>query len=423
MAEAPKKKRDLRARLGRTITPKTGGGGAPAAAPPGAGAGAVPPPSLGGEAPTRPKAGGITPPPSGVAAPPQSLGGGMPGSDVAPPPFAKPAAPAAPRVEQPSDPFAAGVGRETVQQVVRLEFDDKLVSDAEVGKGRTYTVFIVAAVVLAVGLGVGFFGGSTYENNVIFERTVRDAQTIYGEIDGASRTVNAAQGHINAIITSAAGSPAAGEAPAVNYEAIEALRALHKPFDLSAFTSKNYNALPPNTVNDLFTYAMNIQTLWRDIESLAAQALQAARREELDRTAQETAEGANTQYGAVLARTDDGQLMGSLAFLTIQEGEDGAPHVMARGTRGGQGREFQVFSGAEDQEISSAPEFVMLIDGQTSRGVLAEQTGAFGLFLGKIRDLKILIDQTVEVQGRLIQAISQALTEAGASASAPPPTE
>jgi hypothetical protein len=343
----------------------------------------------------------------------------MPGSDVAPPPFAKPAAPVAPKVEQPSDPFAAGVGAAPVHQVVRLEFDDKLVSDAEVGKKRTYTVFIVAAVVLAAGLGVGFFGGSTYENNVIFQRTVRDAQSIYQEVDGASRTVNAAQGHVNAIVRSAAGNVAAGENPAVNYEAIEALRALEKPFELSAFTSKNYNALPPNTVNDLFTYAMNIQTLWAEIQSLAASALQAARREELDRTARETMEGANTQYGAVLARTEEGQLAGSLAFLTIQEGEDGTPHVMARGTRSGQGREFQVFAGGEEQEITTSPEYVMLIDGASSRGVLAEQTGAFGLFLQKIRDLKLLIDQTVEVQGRLIQAISQALTEAGASASAP----
>ena len=45
MADKPKKKRDLRARLGRTITPKTGGG---APAPGGAGGGAVPPPNLGG---------------------------------------------------------------------------------------------------------------------------------------------------------------------------------------------------------------------------------------------------------------------------------------------------------------------------------------------------------------------------------------
>jgi hypothetical protein len=218
---------------------------------------------------------------------------------------------------------------------------------------------------------------------------------------------------MNAIIAAAAGDANAGTPPAVAYDEIEALRALHKPLEAGAFATKNYHAMP-SVVADLFTYLQNIDRLWQGFQSLAAETLAQNRRAELDRTARETAEGASTQYGAVLQRNDDGQLMGSLAFLEISQGDDGTPHVLARGTRGGAGREFKVFSNAEEEEIGTSPEFVMLVDGASSRGVLAEQTGAFGHYLVRIRDLKILIDQTVEIQGRLITAISTALTEAGA---------
>ncbi len=414
MADKPKKKRDLRARLGRTITPKTQGGGAPAPGAGGAG-GAVPPPNLGGaqaEAPASraPAAkGGVTPPP-GVAAPPAGIGGGIPGGDVAPPPFARPQQPSQPAPAQPADPFSAGAGAAPSQQVVKLEFDDKLVTDQEVGKGKRMAVVIVGVVCVAVGAAVGFFGGSTYENNKIFDKTVSDAQDVYASVDEAASTVTAAQRHIDAMVEAAAGNQAEGTAPAVSYEAVEALRALEKPFELSHFTGKNYNALQANTVNDLFQYALNIDSLWHEFSSLAAQTLPEARREELDRTATEIAEQANTQYGAVVTRAEDGRIFGSLVFLS--EGTEG--NVMARATRGGQGREFALFSGGEDQEITDAAEYAMLINGQTSRGVLAEQTGAFGQYLLKIRELKLKIDSTVEIQGRLMQAISAALTEAGA---------
>ncbi|HJL16045.1 MAG TPA: hypothetical protein RMH99_10325, partial [Sandaracinaceae bacterium LLY-WYZ-13_1] len=292
------------------------------------------------------------------------------------------------------------------QQVVRLEFDDKPVDDAEVGRKQRLKIVLVAVVVLAAGLGVGWGAGGMLERRALYNRTVRDGQDIYNTVNEASQTVNAAKRHVDAIIQSAAGNEAEGTDPEVNYEAIEALRALEKPFDASAFTTKNYGAFQPNTVNDLFTYMMNVQKLWEEFRSLAAESLSEESRAELDRTAARTAEGASTLYGAVMSRGEDGRLMGSLAFLTIEEGDDG-PRVVARARRGGQGREFEVYAGGEEQEIGENPEFVMLIDGGTSRGVLAEQTGAFGRFLQHIRQIKQLIDQTVEIQGRLLQALGE----------------
>ncbi len=430
----PKKKRDLRARLGRTITPKTKGAAGGPPAPPGA---PTPPPNLGGEPPAQdaasagaapeaarkvtPPPSGVTPPPAGVAAPPAGIGGHAP-AGIAAPPFAQAAAPAAAAPAAPADPFGSAPAAQ--QQVVRLEFDDRLVSDAEVGKKKTFMVAIVAAVTLVLGLGIGFFGGSTYETNKIFDRTVRDAQSIYASINDASTTVNAAQRHVNAIVASAAGNESEGTSPAVDYDEIEALRALERPFSASDLTGKNYNAFQPNTVHDLFQYLMNVERLWQEFNRLAASTLAASAREELDRTATATAEGASTQYGVVLTRTEEGGLVGGLAFLAEAPEGSEPGQALARATRNGRGRVISVYHGLEGQEIETgAPNWALLVDGASSRGVLAEQTGAFGRFLMKLRELKPLVDQTVEIQGRLLGAISQALTDAGATVGAPPASE
>lgn len=407
MSEKPNKpRRDLRARLGKTITPKTAGGDA--AAPPAGVGGAASSPT---PAPAVKPPAGVAAPPAGIAAPPAGIAappfGGAP--EVAAPPFAKPAAAPPESV----DPFGASAGQEQAPQVVRLEFDDQLVTDKEVGKTARMRLVIVSAVVLAVGAGIGWGAGQMAGDRAMFDRIVRDAQSIYGSVDTASATIDTTQTLMNSIITAAAGNPQDGTAPRVDYESVEALRALAKPFEASAFSGKNYNALSPETVHDLFLYTQNIDRIWRELRVLAAETLAENRRAELDRTATATAEGASTNYGAVLSRNEGGQLVGKLAFLEIQAEEGAAPRVLARASRGGQAREFQVFAG--NQQIGETAELVLLVDGAGSRGVLAEQTGAFGLYVQRIRDLKILIDETVEVQGRLLQSISRALTDAGAS--------
>ncbi len=351
--------------------------------------------------------GGVTPPPGGVAAPPAGIGGAPFGSspDVAPPPFGQPAAPEA------SAPAQAA----PQQQVVRLEFDDKLVTDQEVGKGTKMRTIIVSAVVLVAGMGIGWGVGQMLANRAIFNRTVADAQDIYRSVDEASRAVTSAQTHINAIIEAAVGDQNAGTAPSIAFDQIEALRSLEKPFEAAAFTTKNYNAFPPQVVADLFTYLRNIDQIWLDIRQLAAESLAQNRRAELEQAVEAAGEG-QTNFGAVLHRNDEGHLIGSLGFVSIEQDDDGTPHVRVRATRGGAPRELQVYE-ANEQELDSTAAFVLDIDGASSRGVLAEQTSSFGLFLQHVRNLKILLDQTVEVQGRLITAISRALTDAGASTS------
>src|SRR5690606_23349832 len=232
---------------------------------------------------------------------------------------------------------------------------------------------------------------------------------IHAKATEASQTLGQAEQQLNAIGAAAAGNAQAGEAPRVDYESIEALRALQKPITWTDFTNKNYNAYTA-TVHDLMQYAQNIERIWTEIGALAVETLPEARRAELNRTAEATGEGASTNYGAVLVRNEDGLLVGQLAFLG-----DGSAQgkVLARPTRGGPGREFSIFHDPANQEITSSPEYVALIDGAGSRGVLAEQTGAFGRYLQSIAELKRLIDATVEIQGRVLNSIATVLNEAG----------
>jgi len=103
---------------------------------------------------------------------------------------------------------------------------------------------------------------------------------------------------------------------------------------------------------------------------------------------------------------DNDQLVGSLGLLEITPGEGENPAVVRlRQSRGGPAIEVEPYAAAEEQTIENNPHFVLQLDGATSRGVLADQMGAFGKYLLEIRDLKQLVDSTIEIQGRLEQAL------------------
>ncbi len=413
MSDDKKPKKDLRARLGKTIAPTTPGAppinipGMPGAAP------VAPPPAVGAPPPIAGPA-DIAPPPVAapapvappVMAPPMGAPSSLFGADVAPPPFARPAAPAAepPRPRPPSDPFAAT--HQQGPQEVRLVFDDKPVHDDEVGRRQSGRTAIVAAVCLLLGAALGIGGGSMNGRRGLYNVTVRDGHDIFTAVDTASRTVLDAQTKIDACVTAAAGQ--GGQPARVDYASIEQLRALEVPLQAGAFARKNYGAFQPQTVDDLFAYYNNVQQLWGMFTRLGNTTLPEGRRAELDRTATATADASTAQYGAVLVTAPEdqgGQLMGQLAFVEEAPPEGDSPRVLARGTRGGPGRAMAIF--APGVEIGTAPTHVLLIDGAGSRGVLAVQTGAFGEYVNSIREIKTLMDPTIEIQGRLTTSLGE----------------
>lgn len=402
MSDEKKPKKDLRARLGRTISPNTPGAApiaapkvAPAGAAPGAAAAAVAQPAV---APPK-TAPAVVAPPMAIAAP-AAAKTPFGGPNVAPPPFAQPAAAEPARSKAPVDPFASGPSSAGPQEV-RLVFDDKPVDDAEVGRKQRGRNFILIGMGLALGAVLGFGASSMNGRRNLYNATVRDGHDIYDTVTEATTGVLAAQQKIDRLIERAAGQ--GGQPAGVDYEAIRELQGIELPIHAGAFARKNYGAFNPGTVDDLFAYYNNVQLIWERIGRLAATTLPDARRSELDRTAQAATDSATAMYGVVPVATEEG-VRGSLVFLEPAEG-DNPMRAMARVRRGGAGRELDIY--VPETALTSTPTHVMLVDGAQSAGVLSEQLGAFRSYINEIRELKTLMDQTVEIQGRLTTALGE----------------
>lgn len=404
MSDDKKPKKDLRARLGKTIAPTTPG------APPIAIPGVVP----GGEgAPVAPP---IAAPP--VAAPPiaaPQIAAPIFGNDVAPPPFAQPAAPPAepPRPRPPADPFAAQAHQGP--QEVRLVFDDKAVADHEVGRTSTGRTVASIAVSVLVGLGLGAGLASVNTQNALYNTSVRDGRELQEAVNTSTTRITDVQTQVNALLASAAGTPTA--APSVNRAAIQALQALENPFPNATFERKNFREFPDTTVHDLHTYYANIQKIWAGITRLAGLALSDTRQGELARTAphqavdldggaEMMAQMGTAMFGAVLMAAPaeaGGGVVGQLAFL--EPVADNPAQVTVRPSRGGPARQMELWT--PEHEIGSNPQYVMRIDNQGSIGVLREQTGAFMQYVTELRALSELVTETIEIQGRLVTNLGE----------------
>lgn len=370
-AKKPRKIKDLKARLGRTIAPNQQGGQP-----------AVPAPNVGPTAGARP-AGGAIPAPA-------IPGGGPPGK-IVPPTFGKPA----PQPTQPADPFAAAPAHAVGPQEVRLVIDEKPVADAEVGRKARGRFLIIAGAFLAIGLVVGYGAGSMMSDRSLYNLAVRDGKDIYQTVREASDTVTKAQRYVDAAMAKARGG--GGAQSAVDYQAIEALRALEKPLDAGTFSRRRYSAFKPETVDALFEWYNNVNLLWEKFETLAARTLPEARRRALDEAAVAAGTVA-TLTGCVPTLTEE-QYSCGLVFVRIPEDGDGTK-AMVRTTRAS-GREFEktVYTGQDLTE--GTDNYVIINNPQRSVGVLGEQAGDFAQYSAQIAEIKQLMDRTIEVQGRL----------------------
>ena len=116
-----------------------------------------------------------------VAAPKRPFGG----PDVAPPPFARPAAAPAPSAPPPSnDPFAAGAPQQGPREV-RLVLDDKAVDDAEVGRKSSGRTAAIVGVSILLGLAIGGGVASMNNSRIYYNKQVRDGHEVYGHVTEA----------------------------------------------------------------------------------------------------------------------------------------------------------------------------------------------------------------------------------------------
>lgn len=378
MADQPKprKIKDLKARLGRTIAPNTEGGAVP---PPGVGGNGLPQPVVG--------QGGVVPPP-GI--------GGQSSAGLAKPPFGE----HAPKKPVSADPFAgASQPPAAGPKEVRLVIDDTPVDDAEVGKKARGKVFVLLGFGLVLGLGLGYVGGTASGKIELHDRAIADGKSIYDSVRGASATIEQARGMVDSLAKAAKGAP--GTPPKVDFEAIEGLRALEKPFEAGAFSRKMYSVFAAGTVDDLFNYYNNVTKLWDLFERLGNRSLPEKRRKELEAAVEATGNLARPK-GCVPSIQND-TFMCSLVYLTPVEGGDGTKVNVSQRAASHRTAEKNVFVGRGE----FTEENVVLVNTEQSIGVLGEQAGAFAEYQASLGEISQLFAATTEIQGRLEKALGE----------------
>ena len=406
MAEQPKKRniKDLKARLGRTISPGQQAGAAAIVPPPAMGgappgAGSVPPPGLPGVGVPRP-AGGAPIPAPGFA--PPGIGPG-----VAPPPFARPQSQPPPR--RSGDPFAAAAGGAAAgPQEVRLVIDEKPVDDAEVGRRSRGRVLIVMSVGILLGLLLGMGGGSLMNERRRHNDMVRDARSVRSTVEASSRVVDQAKRHLDAAVTAARGGP--GKAPSVDHEALQALLALERPMTPEAFHRKRYETFPVESLDQLFNYNANIQQLWLRFEAINARVASEQRRTALAESAAAAQDMATSQTGCV-PRLVDEQMVCGLVFVRIPQDTEGPVTTVAVSDRKDFAREFEktLYAG---QDLSEDPTgYVILTHTPSSVGVLGQGATLFAEYQNDLLAIKSLLDSTVEIQGQLMRSLGDPATQ------------
>jgi hypothetical protein len=378
MADQPKKPRnikDLKARLGRTIAPQTGG------------AGPVLPPNLGapGGAPEA-----ITPAKTAPA---------FPGADVAPPPFLQKR-----KKRKAADPFAAGEAGAGGPREVRIVVDEKPVDDSEVGRVQRFRTIAIVAGVALVGVVLGYGSGSTMADRRQYNAAVREGRDLYNTVRDVSSEVQKARRLVDQAVATAKGGP--GKKPAVDYKAVEELRAMKKPFTANDFARKRYQAFKSSTVDALFTYYNDTNMAWDKMATLAATTAGDQRRALLDKAAAAADEMAAMQTGCVPDEVDN-QLACGLVYLHARTEGDGLGPGEINVSLTPTGRTFKkkVYTGGD---LSKNPsDVVLLTDARRSLGVLGNRASEFATYQRHLLELKQLMDKVVEAQGRLERELGE----------------
>jgi hypothetical protein len=360
----PRKIKDLKARLGRTIAPSTA-------------AGPVAPPSFGAGAP------GIAPPPAGV---------------VAPPPFMQ---------DDKADPFAAAAAAQGSGEV-RLVIDDSAaVEVTEKGKkDRLRAVLIAASITLIVGSFVGYGIGGTMSQRARYNLAIQASQDIYTAVDSATDPLIKANELVNRIARKA------GEQE-IDWAALEELRAIPNPFHADAFSGKDYSLFGGQAVNSIFAFYKETADAFGHISTFLNKNLSAKGKARLE-AALEAEKGLKAPKDSDFAR-GFGWMQHQVGCKPVMSGPvprcelvyvDTPPlneagneltslTVKVGPTARVQNVERTLFTGSQDFK-KKAEDLVILVNTPESMGVLGEKATAFTEFVRDIARIKEALEEKVD---------------------------
>lgn len=415
----PRKVKDLKARLGRTIAPSTPGAVMPPGInlpPPVAGL-PVPPPSTGAE-PATPAAAGGVPIPPGIPAPAlpppaaglgTGLGSPLPGPKaVVEPPWVKQQREDEERrrVEDEkrkkraaADPFATAQAP-AGPQAVRIVIDDSAIDAAETGKrGKNLATVGVVVIVALIAMLIGKSIGGTMAQRDQHNSGVDSAETLHRTVQRGDAALQIVKTNITSMIEAA--QAGAGKTPHVDYAALEAALAVENPFTAEHFSSTNYVLFDRPAIDAMLTYYDSTRELFDRLQRLARSynIRNPVGRAQVDASFQAFDNFAKYPAGCVptlIGPEGQQRWMCNMVFADVEHAAaDGVP-TRPRPTATPTTRE--VYNGSQALGAATSDKLLILINFAASADVMGSTLHLHDRFVREIGEIKGILDTAMQAR-------------------------
>lgn len=292
---------------------------------------------------------------------------------------------------------------------MRIVIDGEPVADSEVGRKQAGKMAAFGVVFAIIGAIIGVTIAGARNSSEQREAAIRDARSILEKAQEAQSAVVQAQQLVDRAVN--ASNPQRTGGAQVDYEAIQGLRAIARPeYNVATFAQSQFNQFSA-AAQPIIQYHMLLEQLFTTIERVAGQTLNARNRAALDAAAAAltgvaTDSLARPTTGCVPGVVG-GQLVCNMHFIDWPATPPTTPMttVPARPTRRDRPTDKTIYT---NQPLTTTPEnYVIIVNPTTSRDVLGAQGAEFDDYRRDLLELRTLVNQTIEVQGQLEQALGQ----------------
>lgn len=408
----PSKKKDLKARLGRTIAPNTPG----AALPPGV------------TLPTPPGAASATPPaegdvPAPVVPPPALPPPGLPASGnplaaplpspkaVVEPPWVKQQREEEERrkIEEEkrrkrnaADPFAAAApAAATTAAAQRVEIDETALHEALAAQSKKTLrlTAVVVAVVMLVALIIGKSVGATMAARDNHNRALDAAENLHRTVQRGDAALQSVKTPLDRLLAGAQLGP--GKTPHVDYAAMEEMLRVENPYRAEHFTETNYSAFDAPAIDAMLKYYNSTSAVFDRIDRIARSynIRNPEGRRQLDASFQAAADF--SRYPAACVPTLVGEApaqraMCNMVFVdvTATPTPEGLP---TRQRPTGNPTMRQAFNGTQTFPASYDKVF-MLVNFAASTDVMGSTLHLHDRYMRELNELKGLVDTAIQAR-------------------------